>query len=121
MARTELTVQTLSTDGVTPAATAGTADGHFFSNPASSARYGNRLVRVTNGGVAGRDITFQTGGQVEGEEIEEKTITIPAGATRLFGPFSPRVYNQADGTLNVDYHAGNESDLSIEVYEMPVS
>ncbi len=129
MARTALTVQTLdpsSATGLTPSPTVGIADGHMFENTPSNARYGTRFARVENTGIAARDITFITGAAVEGEAIEDKTISIPAGAVRIFGPFSPRVYNQPTGSTDpgyvyIDYDAGNEADLSIEVYEVPVS
>ncbi len=129
MARIALTVQTLDSSvatGLTPAPVVGIADGHMFENPASNARYGTRFARVENTGVAARDITFQTGAKVEGVDIEDLTISIPAGEVRIFGPFSPRVFNQPTGSTDpgyvyVDYDAGNEADLSIEVYEMPVS
>lgn len=129
MARTALTVQTLdpsSATGLTPAPTAGQADGHYFANAASNARYGTHFALVTNNGVASRDITFQTGATVEGIDIEEVTYAIPAGATRIIGPFTPRVFNRPAGgadpdTVYVDYDAGNEADLDIEIFEMPVS
>lgn len=126
MARTELTSQKITTAGIAPSPVVGTADGHWFSNPASSARSGTRFVRVENTGAVSRDITFQTGNVVEGHEIEETTLSIPAGVVRLIGPFNPRVYNRPAGgadpdTVYVDYDAAAPAELSIELYEFPIT
>lgn len=127
MARTALTVTTLTMAGLAPAPTTGQADGHFFANPPASSPYGSRQAIVTNNGAAARNITFQTGATVEGVPVEEVTISIPAGATRYFGPFTPRLFNRATtdpenpSTVYVDYDAGNETDLEIEIIEFPVT
>lgn len=126
MARTELTAQTITTAGITPSPVVGTADGHWFDNPASSARNGTRFVRVSNTGGVSRNITFQTGATVEGINIEEVIVAIPAGAVRLIGPFSPRVFNRPAGgtdpdTVYVDYDAAAPAELSIELYEFPIT
>lgn len=39
---------------------------------------------------------------VDGLTLPEKIITIPAGATRLIGPFPPQLYNQASSLVFVD-------------------
>lgn len=39
---------------------------------------------------------------VDGLTLPEKTITIPAGATRLIGPFPPQLYNQSGSLVFVD-------------------
>lgn len=126
MARTELTAQTIAIAGITPSATVGQVDGHFFDNPASNARYGTRFARVTNTGAVSRNITFQTGASVEGIGIEEITVAVPAGAVRIIGPFSTRTFNRPTGgtdpdTVYVDYDAAAPTELSIEIYEFPVS
>jgi len=126
MARTQITAQTIALAGITPAVTVGQVDGHFFANPASNARYGTRFARVTNTGAVSRNITFQTGATVEGIAIEEITVAVPAGSVRLIGPFSPRTFNRpgdvADpATVYVDYDAAAPTELSIEIYEFPVS
>lgn len=126
MARTAITAQTVAIAGVTPAETTGQADGHFFANPASNARYGTRFARVRNSGAVSRDITFQTAAQVEGHEITEMIVSIPAGESRVIGPFSPRVFNRAadeatdPNTVYVDYDAAAPTELHLELWEFPI-
>lgn len=127
MARTEITAQTVAIAGVEPTETVGQADGHFFANPASTARYGTRFARVRNSGASARDITFQTAAQVEGHEIAEMVVSIPAGESRVVGPFSIRVFNRAaDEATNpnkvyVDYDAAAPTELHLELWEFPIT
>lgn len=70
----------------------------------------NAFLRVTNGGAAAITLTVVTPGTVgSGLAISDHTITVPAGATRLVGPFPENHYRQNSGTtkglVHVDYSA----------------
>ncbi len=126
MARTELTVTTLTIAGITPSLTPGQADGHFFDNPPALTPYGGRFAMVENTGAAPRNITFQTGATVESQAVEEVVIAVAAGVTILVGPFTPKLFNRPAGgadpaTVYVDYDGAAPTELSIQIFEFPVT
>ena len=97
MARTELTVETIDRDGLTPTMTPLAADGHSFLND-------GRLTRllVVNDATA-FVLTIQTPKTVDGLEVADRPISIPASATVELGPFPADTYNQSDGAVYIDY------------------
>lgn len=107
-ARTEITVDTMSTAGIVIATDAGIADGHKFSNA-----LGDVFLYVTNSDVGAHNITIQTPGTVEGEPIAERVVSIGASAIVLIGPFTRAVYNQSDGMVYVDYAAGEHDHFAV--------
>lgn len=97
-----------------PAETAGVAaDGHKFAND------GNVFLLVRNASTTtARVLTVQTPGTVDGLAIADLTVSIPATLSRYIGRFPSGIYNQADGMVYVDYPAGNEADLKVQVLRL---
>jgi len=98
MARTEITVQQSSLAGITPTFNAAIADGHMFKND------GNVIIEVKNAAGADVTVTIQTPAKVQGIDLAEITVTVPATTGhKLIGPFDPSLFNQSNGMVYVDY------------------
>lgn len=101
MARTSVTTQVITRAGLNVAMTAPVADGDIIDG-------GNTILVVNNGGGASITVTVQTPYTVEGQAVEELTVSVPAAGTREIGPF-PGIFKQpADasvgpGRVLVDY------------------
>lgn len=97
MARTALTVQTISNSGIAPSFTAAETDGNWLVNN------GREFLEVKNTGDE-ITVTIQTPATIENVAIAEVAVTIPATTgDKMIGPFATHVFNQADGTVYVDY------------------
>ncbi len=101
MARTALTVQNVirTSNGLTPSYTAANVDGHSIVNDGKKT-----FLQIKNTGVSACVVTIQTPGTVDGLAVTERTATV--GATtgdKMIGPFPQEYYNQADGTIYVDF------------------
>lgn len=93
--------QTATRDGVAPAAqTAGAADLTLDAND------GLALVEVSNPTGGDLTVTFAPTATVNGLSLSGSAKTVPAGATRWFGPFPPSLFNAEDGSVAVDADAG---------------
>ena len=99
MARTVLAVQQVARTGLTPSFSAANVDGHNVAND------GKVVLEVKNGSGAPINVTFQTPGSVDGNAIADLVVAVPAGGDKICGPFPPGIYNQADGTMYVDFSA----------------
>lgn len=63
---------------------------------------GDVVLRVTNGGSEDTKVTIVTPGEVGGNVIADKEVTVAKeGVVRLIGPFDPETYNDANGNLQV--------------------
>jgi hypothetical protein len=97
MARTALSVQQVVRTGLTPSyGAANGSGGHSLPNS------GVEMVHVKTGGT-GCVVTIQTPGTVDGLAVPDRTITIGTNSERMIGPFPPGVYNQADGSIYIDF------------------
>lgn len=100
MARTDLTIQQLSINGINPSTTPAIADGHKFYND------GKTWFVAANSGGVDRTVTFITPVTVGGLAVADQPVTVPAGQTREIGPFEA-VFNQMNGAdagkVYVDY------------------
>lgn len=101
MARTDLTVQQVVSTGLTPATEAvNFPDGEMFLND------GHVFLRVVNGSGAGLTVTILTAQTVDGLDVADRAVSVPAGQERWIGPLSQTVYNQSDGKVYADFSAG---------------
>lgn len=99
MARTALSVQQISRDGLTPTYTSATTDGHSVVND------GRVFIHVKNNGASPITVTVQTPGAVDGLAIADRQVTVSNGSEKMIGPFLPNVYNQSDGSIWINYSA----------------
>lgn len=103
MARDLPAVQKIVATGLAPNLTAPTVN-----NDAIPA--GQVFVMVTNSSASPINVTAQTPQKVEGLDVAENIVAVPAAATRLIGPFPAGTYGRpstgADpGKVYIDYSA----------------
>lgn len=113
MPRTALTAQSLASSGVTPTyASADNTQGENFSNN------GRRVLHVKNTGGGSCTVTIAIPATVDGIAATNRTVTVAATTgDRLIGPF-PTLYNQTDGSINVDYSTG--TGVTRALFDMPL-
>lgn len=102
MARTALTVNAVSETGTTLSASAANVDGHSLVN---TARANKLFLYVNNGSGVSVNVTIQTPQTVRGLAVADQVIAVGAGVEKIIGPFDASFYNQADGTVYVDFSA----------------
>lgn len=112
MARTALTVQTISRSGIAPSYASGdAANGHQFSNN------GKTFLHVKNGGGSSITVTIQTPGSVDGLAVADRTVTVANGAEKMIGPFPTTTYNQSGGLVYVDLSA--DTSVTLAAFYLP--
>lgn len=94
-----LTVEMVSRSGVDVAGVAAASGGDEFTNS------GSEFVEIKNGGASSINVTFETQATVDGEAVADKVVAIPAGVTKIIGPFPRGVYNDVNGRVKISYSA----------------
>ncbi|MEV4806767.1 hypothetical protein AB0K18_42805 [Nonomuraea sp. NPDC049421] len=111
MARTDLTPASTSRTGLAWSGTPANVDGHAFGDN------GRRLVRIKNTADAARTVTVPTALQVDGLEVEDLDVPVPATTGDVtIGPFTP-IYRQPNGKVHLDYD--DADGLSVQLIEYP--
>lgn len=106
-----LTVTDLTRAGVNPALVAANAGGDTF--PCS----GNVFLMITNAGGAPRTVSVAYANLVDGQTVPAKQIVVPAGASRLAGPFPASLFRGANDVAAVTYDA--VTSLTINPFRLP--
>lgn len=94
MARSQLATQQTVAAGLNATYTAANAAGHFIAGT------GRVLLHVKNGGGSSINVTLETPGQVDGLDIADQVVAVPAGGERFIGPFSQRTYDRPAGAAD---------------------
>jgi len=99
MARVNVPLTPLVRTGTTPPAQVNgdTANNHQILN-----NDGNVFIEAVSSDAGSQNVTIETPGVVDGLAVADLVVAVPAGATRLIGPFPTSIYNQVDGSLFVD-------------------
>ena len=71
------------------------------------------VVEHTNGGGSDVTLTVTTTQTIDGEAVDDKTITIGAGERHLIGPFPTNIYNDQDGKVQLGW--SSETDIEVAV------
>ena len=110
MARTSLPHTNISRAGVAPGAEVNgdVANGHTTVNDGRVLI----LARNSNGASTARTITFRLPGTVDGQSVTSRAVSIPAGASRYFGPFPTSVY---PGKVEIDV---DNAELKLTAYHL---
>lgn len=107
-------VNTQAADGaltLTSGLSGGDGTGPSFAND------GKTYVQVGNIGVGAVTVNFKRSGKLEGTAVDTPRVeTVAAGLTGIFGPFSQRLYNDADGLIEVFYTVANETDARFAAF-----
>lgn len=115
MPRTALTITPVTRAGIAPPT-------QNNSDPAN-----NHSLAYNSGGIIieaqnthatlARVVTVETPGVVDGLAVADLTVSVAATTTRLIGPFPPGVYNQGDGTVNINID-GSAADVKFRAYSL---
>jgi hypothetical protein len=101
MARTALTVQQMSRDGVVPTYAAANADGNSFANDSRT------FLHAKNGSGGSITLTFVTPNTEDGLAIADHTVAIAAGAEKIVSDLGEGTFEQPSGAdkglVYVDY------------------
>ena len=99
MPRVDVPITQLTEQGVAPPAqvNADAANDHQLAY-----NDGRVFVEVVSSDAGAQSVTIITPGTVGGLAVADQVVAVPAGATRLFGPLPPAIYNQPDGTVSFD-------------------
>jgi hypothetical protein len=109
MARVQLTVQDESPAGVELTETAGDATNHHYF----ARNTGKERLIVKNGGVGSINVTIATPKTLGGLSVGEQIVAVAAGKTKVIGPFDSDIYNQSDGSVNIDLSGASSVVLSV--------
>jgi hypothetical protein len=98
----DLSIQTVSIDGLNPAFAAAASGGDAFVND------GKSYVHAKNGHSSAQTVRVvsQVNPAPPGTAAANKDISIPAGQERQIGPFPKSAYNDANGKVQLQYPAG---------------
>ena len=108
MARVLLTLAQMSHSGTELVPVAAEAAGNAIANT------GNQWLYVNNGSGGTIVVTILTPLTVEGIAVAEITKSLLAGEDWIFGTFSTRIFNQANGEVHIDYDG--VSSLTVQAF-----
>lgn len=100
MPRTAFSVVTSKKEGV--AYSLGAVDA---TNGNSFLNNGDELLLVNNASASAVTVTIVSVPDVYGR-TGDISLSVPANSSRVFGPFPTYLFNQPDGTVNVNFSAG---------------
>jgi len=94
VARVQIPVTSIVKTGTTPPAqTDGdSTNNHYFVND------GTTWLEIVSSDASSQTVTVETSKTVDGYALADQTLAVPAGATRLIGPFTTGTFNQPSTT-----------------------
>lgn len=66
---------------------------------------GKTILYFKNTNAATRTVTLATGGTIGGLAIADVAVTVAQNEERIIGPFDPRLFNDANGYIQLTYSA----------------
>ncbi|WP_188193444.1 hypothetical protein [Nonomuraea sp. SYSU D8015] len=87
MPRVNVTTQKITRAGLNPSLTAPTVDGDIIDT-------GTTFLYVKNDNAGACTVTVQTPLQVDGLDVSELVVSVPAAGIRLIGPFPKRTFGR---------------------------
>lgn len=96
MARIALAVERVVPSGLAATYSAANVDGHSITNS------GNTILHVKNTDTVAKTVTVITPRQVDGLDVADQAVSVPASSERFIGPFSPETFGNS---TNIDYSA----------------
>jgi hypothetical protein len=78
---------------------------------------GNMFIHAKNTNAAQRTLTILTPARVAGVDVADVAVVLPlTTGDKMIGPFDPTIFNQSDGTVNVDLDAS--AGVTIAVFKL---
>jgi hypothetical protein len=108
---TVLTVATITRAGLASALAAANADGSLLPNT------GQEFLTIANASAEAVTVSAAITRQVDGQTPPARSISVPAGATRHFGPFPTVEYNNADRQVAIAFSA--VTDVTVQALRLP--
>lgn len=105
-----LSVQTISQTGLTPAFTAATVAGDSFIND------GRAFLHVKNGGVSSITVTINSVQKCSQGFDHDLILDVAAGADKIIGPFDPKRFNDETGKVVVTY--SDATSVTVAAFRM---
>lgn len=112
MPRTALTITDVTRAGVTQPSQ---QNGDNANGNSLAYNDGKIILEVNNTSGGALNCTIGIPGTIDSVSTAGKVVSVGAGATTYIGPFPPALYNQSDGTVNVDVTA---STMKFRVYHL---
>lgn len=108
----DLTIQTVARAGVAPSYASCAAGGDKFIPDSDT------FVHIKNGSGGALTATFATPGDVHGEAIADRAVSVPAGGERMIGPFPKNLFadNADSGKAAITY--SGVTSLTIGVFKV---
>lgn len=103
----QLDISRFDRDGLDVSFTSANSGGDKFKNT------GRQFVVVDETNGSSRDLTFKTQNTVDGQDVNDRTVTVGANATALIGPFPTDIYNNSDDYLEITYSAVTGLNIAI--------
>jgi hypothetical protein len=114
MARVVIPVTALSRAGVAPPAQ---TDADAVNNMEIDNNDGRVFVEIVSTDAGAQTVGFEIAESVDGVSVPAKSVAVPAGATRLAGPFPTDEYNHAGGKVFVTPSV--TTTLKFRAYQLP--
>lgn len=105
-----LTDNEITRAGFTEAMESAAGGGDEFLND------GSQFLRIANGDASPMDVTIVSQSTVDGLAVADRVVTVAAGTVKLIGPFSPGVYNDANGKVQLTYSSA--TSLTVGVFHL---
>jgi hypothetical protein len=115
MARVVIPVTALTRDGVAPPAQ---TNADSVNNMEIDGNDGRVFVEIVSTDAGAQTVSFEIPELVDGEAVAPKIVNVPAGATRLAGPFPTDTYNHAGSKMFVDPSVSGAT-LKLRAYQLP--
>lgn len=109
MAGTLMAVQLPGSAGLAPTYNAVAAANAIPNN-------GNLVLHIKNGSGASVNATIVGVAQVDGQNVPNRVVAVPAGGERIISQINPGLFNFADGTIEVDFSAIATVTMAVYVY-----
>ena len=100
MSDVNVTVQQLRRAGITPTHTGSLSTGNTYQFKNN----GKVVLYWKKSGAGACTVTIVTQGTVDGQAVADRTVSVPATTgEKMAGPWSPDLYNNSDGEIEVTY------------------
>lgn len=106
-----ITVQQISTSGLTP--TAGAAAAALGDTVVNN---GRTYIEIVDTGTTAPTVTIKGQTSCNQGYTHDIVVAVPSAGTKIIGPFNPNWYNNSSGSIEVSY--SSETDVTIAAFSL---